>query len=263
MVWSACRESMPKVTFIGRVLPEATAFTLRFAEPVNWNPGGVSMRLSVDIDQSKITVTCDLSEFRREYFADLHNGVYDLVRTHVNLVSFCEGFGWIVFLETFIDPDGNRIPLYTHFPKLAAECTAFKMDFAVPEESPDFIAAAKAVITEPALLYALNDLMETLTRPHIAPVNCGRVLDGLRKIVAPNEEAAQGWPILREIVNVDEPFLRYVMDLSKNPRHGDRSYIDGQNTREVVRRCWAVMNRFIEYRKRGSKPLSDFATLRG
>jgi hypothetical protein len=216
------------------------------------------MKLRAVIDQARIRVDCEMPEYRKEYRSFLYRAAYNLVRTHVDLVSFAEGCGWIVVLETFIDIDGNQTPLFVQAPKLAAECTAFKMDFKTPEESRDFMAAAKAVITEPPLLYALNDLTETLTAPGIAAINCGRVLDRLRKIVAPGEKKPiHGWAVLQEIVNVDQRFVEWVSELSTEPRHGGWSEADGATIAEAVRRCWVVMNRFIEYRKRGNQPLSQ------
>jgi hypothetical protein len=247
---------MPIVTFVGRVLPESIPFSLWFGEPVNWHAYGMLMKLHAVIDQSKIRVDCELPEFRSEYLGFLYRAAYDLVRVHVDLVSFSGGFGWIVLIETFIDPDGNKIPLFVLAGSLAAECTAFKMNFHTPEESEDFMMAARAVITEPALLYALNDLIETLTKPSVAPVNCGRVLDRLRKIVAPNEKKpVKGWTALQGIVNVDQQFIEWVSKISTDPRHGDWSKADEAEIKEAVRRCWVVMNRFIEYRKRGNQPL--------
>ena len=257
---------MPVVTFVGRVLPESIPFSLWFGEPINWHPYGIPIKFHAVIDQSKIRVDCELPEFRSEYLSFLYRAAYSLVRAHVDLVSFSGGFGWIVLIEIFIDPDGNKIPLFVLARSLAAECTAFKMDFDTPEESEDFMAAARAVITEPALLCALNDLIETLTEPNVAPVNCGRVLDRLRKIVAPNEKKpVKGWAVLQGIVNVDQRFTEWVSELSTDPRHGGWSNADDAEIKEAVRRCWVVMNRFIEYRKRGNQPLplDKFPLLRG
>ena len=259
-------EFMPIVTFLGRVLPESARFSLRFADPINWNPFGIHMRLRAVIDQSKVTVTCELDEYKDEYLSLLYKASWDLVRAYIDLVSFSAGFGWIVFIDRYIHPDGREINLFILAKALAAECTAFKMDFQMPEESPDFMAAAKAVITETPLLYALSDLTETLTRPQIAPINFGRVLDALRKIVAPNEtRPIKGWAILQKIVNVDQRYTEWVSELSIEPRHGGRIHIDGATVTEAQRRCWAVMNRFLEYRKRGNQPLplDKFPLLRG
>jgi hypothetical protein len=114
-------------------------------------------------------------------------------------------------------------------------------------------------------MHAMGDLADTVTRINVQPVNCGRVMDSLRKIVAPSLAPAAGWRVLHGIVNCDDKYLRFVTDLSTNPRHGDRSMIAGAPAWEAVRRTSIVMNRFLEYRKRGSQhlPLTEFPLLTG
>jgi hypothetical protein len=88
----------------------------------------------------------------------------------------------------------------------------------------------------------------------------------LRKIVAPGEKKpVRGWAVLQGIVNVDQRFTEWVSELSIDPRHGGWSNADEAKIKEAVRRCWVVMNRFIEYRKRGNQPLplSKFPVLHG
>src|SRR6185437_12683883 len=102
---------MPVVTFLGRVMPEASPFSLWFADPVNWYPFDIPMKFSAKIDQAKIRVDCEVTSYRQEHMALIYKAAYDLVRAHVDLVSFSEGFGWSISLDTFIDPDGISVPL--------------------------------------------------------------------------------------------------------------------------------------------------------
>jgi hypothetical protein len=111
---------------------------------------------------------------------------------------------------------------------------------------------------------ALRDLIDANTLPHIGITNCGRVLDGIRRMISPGEnDRARGWAAMQSALNISRSYQEWVTALAANPRHGDRSYISGADTTEVVRRTWSVMNRLLEYRRHGNKPLTapDFPLL--
>jgi hypothetical protein len=54
-------------------------------------------------------------------------------------------------------------------------------------------------------------------------------------------------------------------DNAKDHRHGNRTVITDETANEITKRSWVIMNRFFEYRKRGSQPLSidEFQILSG
>jgi hypothetical protein len=159
-------------------------------------------------------------------------------------------------MDTFTKPNGETVPLSFSQPLVAPECTAYRLPYSSPAEREDFHKALLAIRTEPALFMALNDLTETLYVPDQIPTNCGRVLDGLRKILAPDMEPKPGWVHFHGLLGIDPPYRRWISDQSTNPRHGDRTGISGPVATEILTRTWAIMNRFIEYRKGGSTPLS-------
>ena len=68
---------------------------------------------------------------------------------------------------------------------------------------------------------------------------------------------------MQAALNISRPYQQWVTSLSANPRHADRSHITGANTTEALSRTWSLMNRFLEYKRRGDKPLSapDFPVL--
>jgi hypothetical protein len=112
------------------------------------------------------------------------------------------------------------------------------------------------IIHEPELMGSLMDLAETLVSYHTTPTNCGRALDTLRRAVAPKLPCKQGWATLRGIVNADKEYMEWVSAYSTNPRHGERrTDIPANIIVEIRKRTWNVMNRMMEYRKGGSKPL--------
>jgi hypothetical protein len=68
---------------------------------------------------------------------------------------------------------------------------------------------------------------------------------------------------MHKALNITRDYQQYITDQSKGPRHGDPQFVEGTITREVSMRTWSIMNRFLEYRKRGNQPLMgpDFPLL--
>lgn len=64
------------------------------------------------------------------------------------------------------------------------------------------------------------------------------------------------WAAMQAALNISESYQKWVTDLSAKPRHADRSYQTGIDVREALKRTWTIMNRFLEYRRRGNIPLT-------
>ena len=61
------------------------------------------------------------------------------------------------------------------------------------------------VLGEPAMMGALRDLDEVLLKFNTGPTNCARVLDAIRKAIAPGEkDKKKAWRLLQEALNVEE-----------------------------------------------------------
>ncbi len=91
---------------------------------------------------------------------------------------------------------------------LGSLCTAYDMPPTTPQSIANFQEVAYLVAGEPALLGSMNDLAQSLANHHLSLINCGRVLDSLRKAIAPNVIAAKGWPLLHSAVNVNSDYLK-------------------------------------------------------
>jgi hypothetical protein len=255
------------VRVLGKVLPEAVVISwdkfpvLRFSSP----DGAFQQNTKIKLDCSRIEVEIELIEYSPERLNGLFNHAYDLASAYVDMISFARGYGLFVVLESVVHPDGTTEKVVNGTPSLAQHSTAFKFPMETPEEGLAFAQVLKKVMAEPALYYALHDLIRAINIPNLAAINCGRVLDGLRKILAPDEDPKRGWPILQATLNVDAAYCRFISDQSKNPRHGDRTFIPGATTGETMKRTWIIMNRFLELRKRNDTtlPINEFPLLQG
>jgi hypothetical protein len=183
----------------------------------------------------------------------------DLCRASVDVVAFTKGWGLTVLLEAFVDPNGERSSIFFKDDSLAPLCTALTLTDA-------FDQVHGMVLQEASLFMALDDLIVAITLPHVSPVNCARAMDRLKHLIAlPESKDKHAWQQMRDTLHVSEEYLKFITDHSTGPRHGRPGHTPGSVTMEITRRAWILMNRYFEYRKRGSKPLStsDFPLLIG
>jgi len=255
---------MPKVQFLGRVLPSAVVVSIQGMPTVNWESPDIGLKMSftIRIDNSSIRVERDVTRFVASDAVHLYMRGFDLARAAVDLASFSTGNGFSVVLDTFINPDGVQSPIVARDESLSALCTAFSTD---PARQKDFNEVLRIVITEPPLFMVLNDLITAITFPRYAAVNCARAVEGLRHLIAaPGTPPPQAWAQFRQDLRAEETYLKLITECSAAPRRGDHTHIPGQVITEITRRAWTIMNRFLEFRKRGNKPLpaSEFPPLR-
>jgi hypothetical protein len=221
------------------------------------------MRFDVKIVDSVAEVACTVQAYTPHDIGLPHIRALELARSIVDSIAFVNGVGLTLIFEELIGPDEEIrliLPLNPQLPRL---CTAFS---AAPDAMPDCTleAMTRLVIREPSLFLALNDLIVAVTVPGQVAVNCGRAIEGLRKIMVPNDPSRKlGWAALQSNLNVERSYRELITDTSTGPRHGDRADIPDNLSQEVIERSWVIMNRFLEYRKRGNVPLlvSEFPVL--
>jgi hypothetical protein len=243
---------MPTVHFLGKVLPQVIQVTLGHQPIVKWNQPdvGLSMEFTSHINESRIDLECKLNRYTAEDLLHVYRPALDLCRTSVNLVSFKMGYGLMVLLETFVDPTGTKSTLLPKDEALAGLCTAYDL-------ANGFDEVHNMVLQDWRLFDVLNDLIMAITLPHVAPVNCARATERLREVIGvPGSNRKSSWEQMRNALQIDEAYLRFITDLSTKPRHGSTDYIPGPDTTETTHRAWTVLNRYFEYRKNGNKPLA-------
>jgi hypothetical protein len=202
-------------------------------------------------------IKCDTNRYEGDDFGPVYIRAMDIARSHVNVLAFASGITAIVVLHSVIDPSGKKDISIIADPSVVANCTALRVTSAV-EDQERLKTVINLFATEPALFMALDDLIVSVWLPHISMINCGRALDGLRKIMEPPGASVDtSWTTIRQNLNLSKPYLKLISDTSTDPRHGDRTHIPGTTVNEVLGRTWAVMSRFIEFRLRGNKPLPE------
>jgi hypothetical protein len=258
---------MPKVRFGGRIFPFEIKVSIQDHPQINWKDteNDLDITFAITIQNSTVTVDCEVNRFEQSLITPLYMRAFDLARATVDLVAFSSGYGFTVIFDNFTSPTGETTPFGPHMPSLAGICTVFKLgEQSATLEENNFHRVLSIVSTDWKVFRSLRDLVEAITLPHESAVNCARAIEGLRNIIAPSStERSHAWKAMRDTLNVSEQYLKLITDVSTGPRHGDHGRISGATTTEIVRRSWIIMNRFLEYKKRGTQrlPLADFPLL--
>jgi hypothetical protein len=240
---------MKRVQFIGRVLPGAIKITANSPElKWAWEEQTAPLKFRVKIGNSIVNVECELESFKPQYVTELHRRALDLASALVNLVAFANGWGLSVVLEAVIGPDGLPSEIVPIDPSLPPIVTAFTLH---PSGQHELDSILNAVVTSPDLFMALSELIQAITLPHVASVNCARAMERLKHLIAsPDASDSQAWREMRDALSLDEDYLKFITDVSKRPRHGRPGHTPGTLTTEATRRAWLVMNKYFEYIKR-------------
>jgi hypothetical protein len=186
---------MVTIKLLGRILPFGLSVGAESPElRWKWAEENIEFVFRVKIVESTITVECDLEKYEDRYASELYKRATDLSRACVNLVAFDTGFGLTTMIEMMELPDGTRqathrleiIPPEAH--------SAYSLDAA---RAAEFDQVFKLVVGEPPLFIALDDLIKSITEPHAAPANCGRVVDRIRRIIAPTLDGPAAWQAMQ------------------------------------------------------------------
>jgi len=230
----------------------------RGAEP------GRDCDITIKIKNSVVDLQCDMNKYERSDLSHVHKVAYDLARTAVNILTFASGMTQTIILDQLVDVDGTVSAFVIHDPTLGALCTAYAMKDGKTDERVQEIL--KIVVSEPALFSALDHLITATSLHHFITVNSARSVEALRHAMAGSEMSrSKAWEMFRTNLNIDHDYLRLITDHSQAGRHGETKFVPGTITTEIIHRAWSVMNRFLEFRVRGNKPLplADFPLLTG
>ena len=236
----------------GRVFPPSCVVNIHSLPKVSWEvpESNLSLEFELKIENSIIEITCEASRHNPSDFVHIYVRAIDTCRSATNLVAFVQGISLTIFLDTLIDQDGNESIIQLSDPALPLICKQYGID-------QKLAAIYPMVVAEPAIFMGFHDLIEAITSPHVAPVNCARVVEGLRQLVASAAvSTSQEWDLFRRTLQIDRSYIQLITDTSIKPRHGKRVHIEGPVVIEITYRTWHIMCRFLEFRRRGNLPLS-------
>lgn len=191
--------------------------------------------------------------------------MYDLlVRTEtymriaIDIAAFCSGHKFLIIVDTFTDPAGKTHNVNLEDKELSTLST-------ICSSASNFEAIFKLIAADTKQVFALNDLIETMAEPLNRTVHAARAVETLRNLLSPSEpDKKKGWRRLHEKLNVSETYVRSVVEPSTSVRHGDHlNRPKASVSREIQKRAWILMNRYLEYKLRGNGvlPIDSFPLL--
>lgn len=107
--------------------------------------------------------------------------VYHLLRQNLDIISFVKGIGLTLIMETCALPNAEPLPIRSMDRTVADFCT-LSIEEIIRLTEPD-----------PRILKHMHDLAYCLSHPLEIPVNCGRAVEGISKLIAPGAETKQRW----------------------------------------------------------------------
>jgi hypothetical protein len=259
---------MPILLFRGTVRPPIFHLNVLGLPKIRyiWPDQDLTVDFTIVIRESKLDVKCDATRFvPEEHLSMIAMHAHELSHAAIDSFCFFHGIGLTVFLEIFVDPEGKQTALTARLENVAELCTAFNLDPSYT--GPDnYDAMIRLVVSDRFLLLALNDLAVSISKFNLATINCARAIEALRNSMTPPDiDRTAGWPIMREKLNLTKAYISFVTDRSAAPRHGSKRAPAEGDQSETLTRAWKIMNRFLEFRKRGSIALSksEFPILDG
>jgi hypothetical protein len=243
------------IQYFGHIEPRSAEFNSDTDQNITDESRGISARFRMRIQGSEVHLVCNLKS--QVHPNSLYVLAYDMCRLWINMHSFATGISYTLHFDEMIDYAGRREKLSSQFVHAKRLCTAYNLEEGMKE-------AWLILVNEAKLFVAFNDLMHAVVFTNEIPVATARVLDTIRVLMAPKGmKTEKAWPYVQKGLGVSEAYLKFVTDISKGPRHGDITYASVETCEELLIRAWTVMNRFIEYRKRGNLtlPLSEFPAL--
>lgn len=245
---------MPKIQFQGTVHPPAVNITnIDFKIDLKMTGDCPEIRLRIRVINSQVLIDCEtpgpcssslLSRIGLSY-----------VRAAINPIAFKQGIGLSAELETILFEGGETKKFFYKNDSLR-QIGSFSVPVAELQQM---------MLSERELATALDELVEALRTPAVVAINCGRAIEGLRKIMVPIDPTRKiGWNEIQNKLNFSRGYREYITNASTQPRHGDRTELRPEVLQELLERSWTIMQRFIEYRRRGNQtlPIAEFRFLK-
>lgn len=247
---------MPIARFKGKLIPEGFHVVVQGHPTVHWKNQVSDIHVDLDIafHGSTVEVTCNLIRF------DPQSQISLLILVAVNLAQglldlhcFQTGNAITAVLQKLELPDGRVIDLVPSMKEFVGLATAI-------DKEEDFFRVLGIALTDFEMLLALRDLADSIRYTHLAEINCARATESIRNYFIPTGgKREDGWEPMRRSLNIGKSYTQFITERSRHPRHGNRLNEVKNDPRilEAGKRAWTIMNRFLEYRKRGNQPLPE------
>jgi hypothetical protein len=244
---------MPIYELRGYLLPQHRKISFPVEGNFHWQDDtSLISDISVNVTESVIKLKCETNHAASEAEENqIRFRALASVRAMTGSASFIAGLGITPVLTTMLRPDGTEMPVDFKYTSLEQLVTAFDLS------AQGFVGLCLMIGNDLNLLFVFNDLVDSIAHPLQAIVNCGRALEGIRLLMSPNVTSKpEQWRIMQEKLNIARSYRELVTEQSQGPRHADRTGVTDVTFQTSLERTWTIMNRYLEFRKRGEIPLT-------
>jgi hypothetical protein len=264
---------MPKMLFAGLIYPRKLKLTLPLQVPIDWKIEAINMEFKClpNIINGEFTAECELNRTPNADEVSLVFGrAYSIVRVLIDMYSFFTGNAVTMVFDRLVSADGEQHEWFAGDVELRPICTAYD------KQPLTWFPVLREMISTPELQHAMADLTDCIGIPHLTVINCARAIEAIRNLIAEElipsgadrivwfkNHERQAWNHFGSLLRIEQSYTQPIISSSRGPRHGRRWTGHQLPTNQITRRGWTIMNRFLEYRKRGSTqlPLADFPIL--
>ncbi|MEL7738046.1 hypothetical protein AAG614_06670 [Citromicrobium bathyomarinum] len=236
---------MPTFFYEGSVIPDAIPLTLEYRPMFTRRETSNSpdAEFSVTVLAGRVRIGVTVEHFSQQVVYDLFVPAMDAVNALIGMAGFAVAIPYTAEIERVYFPD-HTVKQYTLGDRSLAQMHEFEL--------ADLEQLADLAITDLKLSLLISDTLMTLGKPHYSPIACGRVTDGIARLVAPDLKGSARWEEVRRCLKVDEAFLKSLTDVSKGSRHADREEVIAEINQETAHRLWKLVGRFLRFRIDGA-----------
>lgn len=253
---------MARYIFSGRILPERVAAGIVPPQKLSIEipDANLSFEVTISVHASQVSVIVDAASGAID-IPTVRNYVEWSVRMLFDGYGYINSLGYDVEITSVVGPNGEH--------------TVFGVDLNTPGESEsgppvEFAELWKLLTSGPesaALQRALADLREAVRKPHDTGFFCYRAVESLRQaFVEPQDgdNSKLSWERIRSALRIDRSWITLLEQFGKPQRHGETSYMSGDERIRALKRARRVVARYIEYTRGGCEPLptADFDLLK-
>jgi hypothetical protein len=214
------------------------------------------------VENTKFHLSVINSDFTIEWYCPptykvSHRDIYlgrssDIIHATTSIVSFATGIHYFPHFHTMREPNGSVVtPLIFGDLRLVGLCKSFNVR--------DMREAFDIIFSKEQLMRAMRDLIGAMDNPNVVAINCTRVIETIKDVMTSSLKLNEDkkWYTMRHNLNIDRKYLQYITDSSRKHRHGKAQVLLGDEVRDIYRRTWIIMDRFILYSMSGSLKLDE------
>lgn len=245
---------MATFIFEGSVRPDQIPLTLDYKPAIIRREAQHSpdAEFKVTVFSGKFQTRVSVPEVTDEIISALYAPAWTVTEALVHSEGFLAGVPYTATIERVHLPDGS-VKQFVLADRSLAEAHGL--------EKRHLEEVADLACTDLRIKLLLSDALHSLGISDYSPIACGRVADGIARFIAPDVKAPEMWRQTRELLRVDEGFLRSLSDVSKAARHADRQEVTAAINQRTAHRAWALLGRFIRFRIDGKLDPDAFPIL--